>query len=80
MNKRILYIQTISTDQTEFQADRVLQLWQLTDRKVKTEPSHFLKLLLASPQTAYLVLPRTQANSLHNQYTSILANAFSNFE
>ncbi len=41
-------IQTISTNQTDFQTDRVLLLGQLTEKKVKAHPWHFLKYLLAS--------------------------------
>jgi len=43
-----LDIQTISTKQTDFQADRALLLGQVTEKQVKADPSHFLKFLLAS--------------------------------
>lgn len=41
-------IQTILTKRTDFQADRVLLLGQVTEKKEKADPSHFLKFLLAS--------------------------------
>ena len=41
-------IQTILTKWTDFKADRVLLLGQLTEGKEKANPSHFLKFLLAS--------------------------------
>lgn len=41
-------IKTISTKRTDFQSDRVLLLGQVTEKKEKTHPSHFLKFLLVS--------------------------------
>jgi hypothetical protein len=41
-------IPTILTKRTNFNADRVLLLGQLTEGKEKANPSHFLKFLLAS--------------------------------
>jgi hypothetical protein len=41
-------IQTISTKRTDFQTDRVLLLGQMTEKKEKALPSHFLEFLLAS--------------------------------
>ena len=48
MNNNGLDIQTISTKRTDFQADHILLLGQLTEKKGKQYPSHFLKFLLAS--------------------------------
>ena len=48
MTKNGLDIQTISTKRTDFQADRVLLLGQVTEKKEKAHPSHFLKFLLAN--------------------------------
>ena len=48
MTKNGLDIQTISTKRKDFQADRVLLLGQVTKKKEKAHPSHFLKFLLAS--------------------------------
>lgn len=48
MNNNGLDIQTISTKRTNFQANRVLLLGQMTEKKEKAKPSHFLKFLLAS--------------------------------
>lgn len=48
MTKNGLDIQTISTKRTDFQTDRVLLYRQLTEKKEKAKPSHFLKFLLAN--------------------------------
>jgi len=48
MTENGLDIQTISTKRTDKQADRVLLLGQVTEKKEKAHPSHFLKFLLAS--------------------------------
>ena len=62
MTKNGLDIQTISTKRTDFQTDRVLLWRQVTDKKEKAHPSHFLKFLLADPHCTHLVLPDTQAD------------------
>jgi len=48
MTKNGLDIQTISTKRTNFQADRVLLLEQVTEKQEKADPSHFLKFLFTS--------------------------------
>jgi hypothetical protein len=48
MTENGLNIQTISNKRTDFQADRVLLFGQMTEKKEKAHPSHFLKFLLAS--------------------------------
>ena len=48
MTKNGLNIQTISIKRTNLQADRVLLLGLLTEKKEKAQPSHFLKFLFAS--------------------------------
>jgi hypothetical protein len=48
MTENGLDIQTISTKRTDKQTDRVLLLGQVTEKKEKAHPSHFLKFLLAS--------------------------------
>ena len=48
MSENGLDIQTISTKRTDFQADRVLLLGLVTEKKEKAHPSHFLKFLFAS--------------------------------
>ncbi len=48
MTKNGLDIQTISTNQTDKQADRVLLCRQVTIGKEKAHPSHFLKFLFGS--------------------------------
>ncbi|MBX2889039.1 MAG: hypothetical protein KF829_10375 [Ferruginibacter sp.] len=48
MTENELDIQTVSTKRTDFKADRSLLLGQVTEKKEKAHPSHFLKFLLAS--------------------------------
>jgi len=48
MTKNGLDIQTISTNRTDKQADRVLLCRQVTIAKEKAHPSHFLKFLFGS--------------------------------
>lgn len=68
MTKNGLDIQTISTKQTDIQTDRVFLLGQVTEKKEKANPSHFLKFLLASRTLAHLVLPqRTKLAHQQNQ-------------
>jgi hypothetical protein len=68
MTKNGLDIQTISTKRTDKQADRVLLLGQLTEKKEKANPSHFFKFLLSSSTLAHLVLPqRTKQTLQQNQ-------------
>jgi len=74
MTKNGLDIQTISTKRTEEQADRVLLLGQVTEKKEKAIPSHFLKFLIADPHCTHLVLPYTQAVPSQNQKSAIFAN------
>jgi len=68
MTKNGLDIQTISTKRTDKQADRVLLLGQVTEKKEKANPSHFLKFLLAD---THLALPDTQADLSQNQKSAI---------
>jgi len=75
MTKNELDIQTISTKRTDFQTDRVLLLRQVTEKKEKAYPSHFLKFLFADPHCTHLVLPDTKANASQNQKSAIFANA-----
>jgi len=49
MTKNELDIQTISSMQTDKRADRNLLLGQVTEKKEKARPSHFLKFIFASP-------------------------------
>jgi len=48
MNENGLDILTISTKRTDFQADCVLLLGQVTEKKEKANPSHSLRFLLTS--------------------------------
>jgi hypothetical protein len=74
MNNNGLDIQTISTKRTDFQADHILLLGQMTEKKEKADPSHFLKFLFAYPHCTHLVLPDTKANTSQNQKSAIFSN------
>jgi len=63
-----------STKQSDFLAGRVLLLRQVTEKKEKTHPTHFLMISLASPQTAHLVLPAVQAVTSQNQKGVFFSN------
>lgn len=77
MTKNGLDIQTISTMRTDFQADRVLLLGQMTEKKEKAHPSHFLKFLLASRTNGTLVFaPTAQANPSAKAKEPFFSNAF----
>jgi len=71
-------IQTIFTKQTDFQTDRVLLLGQVTEKKEKANPSHFLKFLLANTHCTHLDLPRPKANASQIQKSAIFTNPLSN--
>ena len=75
MTKNGLDIQTISTKRTALQTDRVLLLRQVTEKKEKADPSHFLKFLFTDPHCTHLVLPDTQADPSQNQKSAIFATA-----
>jgi hypothetical protein len=68
-------IQTKLTRRTDFQTDRILLLGQVTEKKEKAAPSHFLKFLFADPHCTHLFLPDTQAAPSQNQKSAIFANA-----
>jgi len=74
MTKNRRDIQTISTKRTDLQADRVLLLGQVTEKKEKAYPSHFLKFLFACPHCTHLVLPDTKAKASQNQKSAIFSN------
>lgn len=64
MTENGLNIQTISTNRTDFQTDRVLLLVQVTEKQEKATPSHFLKFLLASRTNGtFGFAPTHQANA-----------------
>lgn len=75
MAKNELKIKTILNKRTDNQADRVLLFGQVTEKKEKAHPSHFLKFLFADPHCTHLVLPETQADPSQNQKSAIFANA-----
>jgi len=77
MTENGIDIQTISTKRTDNKADHVLLLGQVTEKKEKAHPSHFLKFLLATPHCTHLVLLDTQANASQNQKSAIFANPLS---
>lgn len=70
MTKNGLDIKAISTKRTDFKTDRVLLLEQVTQKKEKANPSHFLKLLLASRTLAHLVLPQHTKQTLQQNQKS----------
>ena len=73
MTKNGLDIQTISTKRTDFQTDRVLLFGQVTDKKEKAHPSHFLKFLLANRTNGtFGFAPTHQANASQNQKSRFL--------
>lgn len=74
MNNNGFDILTISTKRTDFQADHILLLGQVTEKEEKTDPSHFLKFLFAYPHCTHLVLPDTKANASQNQKSAIFSN------
>ncbi len=74
MNNNGFDILTISTKRTDFQADHILLLGLVTEKKEKTDPSHFLKFLFAYPHGTHLVLPDTKANASQNQKSAIFSN------
>ena len=49
MTKNGHYIQTILTERTDFQADRVLLLGQVTEKKRKSRPFAFFKISFSQP-------------------------------
>ncbi|MCO6461108.1 MAG: hypothetical protein J5I59_06870 [Saprospiraceae bacterium] len=77
MTEKGIDIQTISTKQTDFQTDLVLLFGQVTEKKEKAHPSHFLK-FLANPHCTHLVLTHPQINPSQNQKSAIFASALSN--
>lgn len=75
MTKNGLDIQTISTKRTDKHADRVLLLGQVTEKKEKANPSHFLKFLLSRSTLAHLVLPQpTNPTLQQNQKSQLQAH------
>ena len=81
MTKNGLDIQTISTKRTDFQADRVLLFGQVTEKREKADPSHFLKFLLASRTSGtFGFAPKHKANPSQNQKSHFIANALTKFD
>lgn len=74
MNNNGFDILTISTKRTDFQADHILLLGQVTEKEEKTDPSHFLKFLFVYRHCTHLVLPDTKANASQNQKSAIFSN------
>lgn len=62
MTKNGLDIQTISTNRTDFIADRVLLLGQVTEKKRKSQPFAFFKISFYQPAsgTFGFALPASQ--------------------
>jgi hypothetical protein len=75
MTNNGLDIQIISTKRSDKQADRVLLLGQVTEKKEKANPSHFLKFLISSSTLAHLVLPQpAKATPQQNQKSRLPAH------
>jgi hypothetical protein len=70
-------IQTILTKRTDLQTACNLLLEQVTEKKEKAHPSHFLKFLFAKPHSRRMVLPDTQADPSQNQKSLIFDNPLS---
>ncbi len=79
MTKKALDLQTKSTKRTDFQIDRVLQFGQLTEKREKADPSHFLKFLLANPQVAHLALPHPHTDTSQSQKSHLFSLSFRQF-
>ncbi|HPE56520.1 MAG TPA: hypothetical protein PK904_08985 [Bacteroidales bacterium] len=76
MTENGLDIQTISTKRTDKQADRVLLLGQVTEKKEKANPSHFLKFLFARRTSGtFGFAPTRKADPSQNQKSHFFANA-----
>ena len=67
MTKNELEIKTILNKRIDKLTDRVLLFGQVTEKKEKAHPSHFLKFLFADPHCTHLVLLETQADPSQNQ-------------
>jgi hypothetical protein len=81
MTKNGLDIQTISTKRTDFQTDRVLLFGQVTEKREKADPSHFLKFLLASRTSGtFGFAPTHKANASQSQKSHFIANALTKFD
>ena len=80
MTKNGLDIQTISTKWTNFQADRVLLLGQVTEKKEKAHPSHFLKILSASHSNGTFSFARLTSQRFAKPKEPFLANARRDFD
>jgi hypothetical protein len=71
-----LDIQALSTKRTDFQTDRVLPFGQVTEKKEKANPSHFLNFHLASRTNGTFGFARhTKPTLRQNQKSHFLANA-----
>ena len=75
MTKNGLSIQTISTKWADIQTAHILLLRQVTKKKQKSDPLHFIKFHLSNPHHTYLVLPDTKADPSENQKSAIFVNA-----
>lgn len=76
MTKNRPEIQTIPTNQKDFQADRVLLLTEVTEIREKADPSHFLKFLLADyTNSTFGFASAKKTNTLQNQKNLFFAHA-----
>ena len=76
MTENGIDIQTITTNRIDFQADHVLLLGQVTEKKEKANLSHFFKFLLASHTNGtFDFAPTHKANASQNQKSRFFAHA-----
>ena len=78
MTKNGLDIQAILTKRTDFQVDLVLLLGQVTEKKEKARPSHFLKFLLTSRTNGTFGFARNTSRPFIKPKEPFLANALIN--
>jgi len=80
MTENELNIQTISTKQTDFQTDRVLLFKQVTEKKEKAHPSHFLKFHFTSRTNGTLGFARHTSRPFAKPKEPFYDNAPKDFE
>lgn len=74
-SKTITKIQTISNKRKDINANRVLLLGQVTEKKVNAYPLYFLITLLVNTFCTHFILSDTQANPTQNQKSHLFATA-----
>lgn len=80
MTKNGLDIQTISTKRADLQVDRVLLMGQVTEKKEKANPSHFLNFFLAKRTNGTFGFARHTSNRFAKPKEPFYDNAPRDFE